>query len=533
MKPNSPPEPDENGNVVHIDNPENYQIDIEGRNNTVRVKNINVGSRVIIRIRGDENVIDIGRCILKEFSISIGSHDVTRGAKITIGDHFSIEPGGKIELYTNFGEISIGNNCLFSRDITFHFGDNPHLIFDEKTGAYIDGDGKVSIGNKVWIGEGCYLSKRAVVSDESIVAARSVVTRRFPDPHCVIGGNPSRVVKKGIQWFRNRSTIPASTIYASEIEVYDRNVADDIPPEPAPQRTRKGTWGSQWPAGTTCLFGVGAMKAGTSYLHDYLLSHPDVHFGRLKEVHYFDVLDFPSEQHHFKSKVSVLAERVDALSSTTPDTFQKNIQAVENSLSNLRIYKNASGDHQEYREFLLHGFKAQKVVGDITPSYCKLSVDRLSGMYQLAPSVKFLFVMRDPIDRLWSAVRMHARQQKGDFAQVCSAVSKRIAADRDNYMLTRSDYKSIIENLKAVAPSEDIHFMFYESMFLQSARNALCDFLEIPHKKGSDTKRVNPGLPQDLPDDIRDTFYDILKPQYDFVFSNFEGQVPETWYRGQ
>jgi|GEM_PF-247741 len=523
-------QPDANGNLVCIDNPKNYRVDIKGRNNIIKIANTNIASRVSIQIRGDDNIIDFGRCILKDLTISIGSNTPTRGASIRIGNHSSIEPGAVIELYTNFGEISIGNECLMSRNITFHFGDSPHLIFDRETGSYKDGDGRISIGNKVWIGEGVYLSKRANVADECIVAARSVVTRKFDETNCVIAGNPANIVKREIQWFRNRSTVPPSTKYAASIEAYDLNVKEaSVSTTPVKQADNISGWGPTWPTGAACLFGIGAMKAGTSYIYDYLISHPDVHFGRQKEMHYFDVLDSPGEQHHLRAKTNILAQRVEQLKTAKLGELQKSIQMVENALLNIQIYKNTSGDHREYRNYLLDGYRSQKVVGDITPSYCVLSEERLSEMYRLAPSVKFLFVMRDPIDRLWSAVRMHAKQQTGGFAETCSSVAADIANDPNHYMLSRSDYQSAVEKLEAVAKPEDVHFMFYESMFLQDARDRLCDFLGIPHFTGSDSKTVNAGIPHEISDDIREKFYKILKPQYDFIFSRFGDTVPESW----
>ena len=41
----------------------------------------------------------------------------------------------------------------------------------------------------------------------------------------------------------------------------------------------------------TFLLGVGAQKAGTSWLHDQLQRRNDVDFGFLKEYHVFDALE--------------------------------------------------------------------------------------------------------------------------------------------------------------------------------------------------------------------------------------------------
>lgn len=47
-------------------------------------------------------------------------------------------------------------------------------------------------------------------------------------------------------------------------------------------------------AGKTFLLGVGAQKAGTTWLYDYLNDHPQTDMGLYKEYHLFDNLHVPS-----------------------------------------------------------------------------------------------------------------------------------------------------------------------------------------------------------------------------------------------
>ena len=51
----------------------------------------------------------------------------------------------------------------------------------------------------------------------------------------------------------------------------------------------------------TFVLGVGAQKAGTSWLHHQLASRADTDFGFLKEYHVFDVI-FHSEYEYFRPK---------------------------------------------------------------------------------------------------------------------------------------------------------------------------------------------------------------------------------------
>lgn len=213
--------PNQEKNNVYFLNPNGSKVIVNGTGNEVFVRNKNTNANVTIVINGNNNKVTIGECVISNFKINMGSHQKITGAEVNIGNNFSIEPGGVFDVFTDYAKIKIGNKCMFSRNIYLRYGDNPHLIFDVKTGEYLDGDGRIEIGDKVWIGEGVFLSKRAVVNDECIVAARSVVTRSFIEKNCVIAGNPATIVKKGIQWFRNRQHIPSGSKYDTSIRSYD------------------------------------------------------------------------------------------------------------------------------------------------------------------------------------------------------------------------------------------------------------------------------------------------------------------------
>ena len=48
------------------------------------------------------------------------------------------------------------------------------------------------------------------------------------------------------------------------------------------------------------------------------------------------------------------------------------------------------------------------ISGDITPTYGLLSEADVDSMKSVIPNVKIIFLLRDPIDRAWSHMRMQA-----------------------------------------------------------------------------------------------------------------------------
>lgn len=194
---------------------------IKGRGNVVRIAGADHPSSITLNIIGNDNTIDIAQIYFaRGLSIMCGSHARGHRTRLKIGPHFSCETNCRFMLHTSGNSLTIGDDCMFSSDIIVRCGESPHLIFDEETGAYLDQSEGVRIGSHVWIGERAYLTKGASISDNSVVGACSVVTRAFQEPHVAIAGNPARVIRKGLRWFRNFHELEPNSKYARALEQF-------------------------------------------------------------------------------------------------------------------------------------------------------------------------------------------------------------------------------------------------------------------------------------------------------------------------
>ncbi len=173
-------------------------IDISGRDNIITIGS---GSRLhntSIHVQGSGHRIHIGRYVYAS-RLDIAIED--SGSTITIGDHTSF--AGR----TDFGciegcDITIGQDCMFSANITLRNGDS-HSILDLE-GRRINPSRSITLGDHVWVGNTVILTKGAQVGSHSILGAGSVVTRKFEEDHAVIAGNPAKIIKTGITWCRER-----------------------------------------------------------------------------------------------------------------------------------------------------------------------------------------------------------------------------------------------------------------------------------------------------------------------------------------
>ena len=189
------------GNIVRIqeDAPPiangKFEVNISGSNNKI-VFGANVQiKKLILDIQGDNNRVLIGKnCVLTcNISTKANGNTVSIGKFTTIG-------GARIEC--EYGTtISIGEDCMFSRDIVIRSGDS-HSIIDLSTGKRINTPKSLSIGKHVWMGYGVNIGKGAVIQQNSIVGMGSYVNKAFTEGNAIIAGVPAKIVKSNVIWDR-------------------------------------------------------------------------------------------------------------------------------------------------------------------------------------------------------------------------------------------------------------------------------------------------------------------------------------------
>lgn len=194
---------------------------ITGDDNIIVIGDTAKESVIQLRLKGNRNRVIIGGdCSFRGLDIYVGSHVEAHQSLVRIGDRTTAEEKTEIFAYNSGCQIVIGSDCMLSREIVLRGGEMPHLIFDARTGEYLDLASRLLVGDGVWIGERAYLTKQARVSDGSIVAACSVVSRRFDEPQVVIAGNPAEIAKSNVKWIRNRGVLvegsPESISFQSE-----------------------------------------------------------------------------------------------------------------------------------------------------------------------------------------------------------------------------------------------------------------------------------------------------------------------------
>ncbi len=280
------------------------------------------------------------------------------------------------------------------------------------------------------------------------------------------------------------------------------------------------------------LFGVGATKAGTSWLHDYLSGHPDCHFRAVKELHYFD-MSSPQAQARQLARltmdVEVLSAQQAAATGSKADRLRVRVQDTRDWLGVLQARSDAG-----YLDYMTAGANG-RLVGDVTPSYAMMPEPALRHMVGLTPASKVVYLMRDPVSRLWSHVRMMAaRSPKGDFAATARGVMAQVlaAGEGGHDLLLRGDYRAALPKLMAAVPGARLLVMFMEDLMTAPGVARLCGFLGLRTHNPDLDRRVHEGTPLAMDADQRSAAQRLLRPQYDAVTALFPA-LPDAWLRNR
>ncbi|HEX4653848.1 MAG TPA: sulfotransferase [Candidatus Udaeobacter sp.] len=185
---------------------------------------------------------------------------------------------------------------------------------------------------------------------------------------------------------------------------------------------------------------IGVHKGGTTWLYQQLDSHPDFWMPPLKELHYFDQL----------SRVK---------RSSSPRCRD------ERDLRFLETIKSLSAkpfiDLEHYAR--LFQPKGSLLSGDISPNYSTLSHEIIRKVVRYFPSLKVIFLARDPVERVWSHLSMEVRYHQIEPFDVTNIyeVNRRLLR---RGMLLRSYPSAVVARWKRHVHADRFRVYFFDDL---------------------------------------------------------------------
>ncbi len=260
---------------------------------------------------------------------------------------------------------------------------------------------------------------------------------------------------------------------------------------------------------TIHFWGIGAQKAGTSWLFHYLSKIPEFDIPPFKELHYFDRSpEYPSPSRLSRTKLS---ERL-----TKKLYLKKAYWAISRALGkgdfrSVKFYFKwfFSNYSDEWYLSLFDQYKG--ITGEITPSYSMLKKEDIAKMYAMSPNAKLILMVRNPVDRAWSHYR-HTKRAEKNFQLENESPEDIINFFESDDQSLRSDYMRTLENYSHVFPKEQILIGFYDAIIEDPSGLLLgiTKFFGVDSIPEIESKVVHKSIEVDCPDEV----YEYLKQKY-------------------
>ncbi len=270
--------------------------------------------------------------------------------------------------------------------------------------------------------------------------------------------------------------------------------------------------------GRTLFIGLGAMKAGTSWVSDYLRESPEVYHSPIKEMNFFNQLDRnPLSSYGERFRQARMREILLKKNWDYPPR-PENYETLK-ALAELGTIKT----EDDYLSFFARRIGDQTHFGEICPQYSLVPPKTYRRMESMGLDTRLMFFMRDPTDRLASNIQHSLRNNSFD---IDDAIEKLTA--KENWY-QRSDYIVTIENFRKSGTSLKFQTFVYEDLFTNESVMQLCNFLGIEFMKPDFKKQVNVARGPKISSGQKARIREKLDPLYRQLADFFGDEKPAKW----
>lgn len=272
----------------------------------------------------------------------------------------------------------------------------------------------------------------------------------------------------------------------------------------------------------TFILGSGAQKSGTTWLYRQLCRNDSFVRPAQKELHVLDALHLDAYRGFRESVERDLSE-----------LLLKGKEAYEGQFVT-RKFQMLLDEGEYYRYFDDIMISGNSMSSDLTPSYAALPadvIDRVKSSFEARSiSTRVIFLMREPVSRLESALRKRLKVQgiynTVNREEMMTRLGQMQRSRRSNL---RSSYKTTVNNIQRVFQANDVYLGFFETMFEAAEVKRLARFLSM------DSNQFDPESPVHktqikfrYPRDFIESLRQLEAENYDFVSGEL-GFPLELW----
>jgi|YNPMSStandDraft_1061717.scaffolds.fasta_scaffold11919_4 hypothetical protein len=277
------------------------------------------------------------------------------------------------------------------------------------------------------------------------------------------------------------------------------------------------------------FLGIGAQKAGTTWLHHNLARHPQIWLPPVKELHYLDH-DPPSLRRRLFGRAEHLASARAHLRAQLLAWLRGAVDADLGWAMRCCLLPRSDDWYAT-----LFPSRPGRLCGEICPGYARLDRARVASLRERAPRLKLIYLLRNPLDRAWSMVAMHFRSKTGN-SDLCrfdeEAAWRRIT---DRKMASHGDYLANLAVWESIYPPEQIYVDFFDRL-QEEPREFLRGILEFLGVDASDatipedvSTRRNAGRGERPPPGLRARLVHHFRPQLEALHARFANVYTRRW----
>ncbi len=267
------------------------------------------------------------------------------------------------------------------------------------------------------------------------------------------------------------------------------------------------------------FLGIGAQKAGTTWLHHNLQQHPQVWLPPYKEIHYFDQIHLDKSQIIEKNRLVILRNELD-----------KTIQGETVSYSYLNFLANIALSEVRNDQWYLSLFSSavsKRAIGEITPGYSILPEAGVKHIKSLLGDVKLIYILRNPVKRAWSQAIMSKRPEISQ--NKCIEDEEWIKTTEMKYHTLKSDYIKTITTYEKYFEPKQILYLFYDDIYIKPLNllHKICNFLNLEYEDNFFSKNTlgvayNKNPKVDIPEAVEQHLIKKYKKQEEWIRERFQ-----------
>jgi hypothetical protein len=274
---------------------------------------------------------------------------------------------------------------------------------------------------------------------------------------------------------------------------------------------------------------IGAQKSGTTWLDRNLRSHPDIWLPPEKEIHFFD---FPPLIPFF----FLLFAPERPVRCWAKNRMIRDFKKVRGGEQSLGWYlKYYIGVRTQRWYVSLFKPAAQQIAGEITPRYAILGEKHIAKVHQLMPNGKIIYLLRNPIDRIWSDLAMFNSTRFGS-----DGLHTATAEEIDKFIqnakhLASSRYINNLHRWEKFYGSEQIFIGFQDQIRDDPGQliKDICQFLAIDdsslHLSDLIHQKINSHDYPEIPQPMAGSLAKLLLADIEGLHERFDNVYTRQW----